>query len=228
MERPFEKIPCWVCGSTIVAGLLIDRLFPPWGEYLVAGWVWAVFLWLYRRSDRELKAVFLTGLVLAVAFELFCSEVWKVYEYRGGRLLLYVPPGHVLLYDLGRRLSSSLPQVTLRILPAVFIPYAVCAGLLGFDTQAIFWLIVFLAFLALGSSRKFYATMFLAAMILELWGTSLGLWTWKTHVPYFDLTTTNPPLFAGMFYCVGDLAVLTVIRLLKISWRRPLTQATLE
>ena len=58
-----------------------------------------------------------------------------------------------------------------------------------------------------GTAKKLYATMFLLALAMEIYGTWLGNWTWSPHVQWLGLTTLNPPLAAGAFYCVLDLLV---------------------
>jgi hypothetical protein len=45
---------------------------------------------------------------------------------------------------------------------------------------------------------------------MELYGTWIGNWVWAAHVPVLGLTTLNPPIAAGAFYCVLDLLVVSV------------------
>ena len=61
-------------------------------------------------------------------------------------------------------------------------------------------------------SRKLYAVMFVLSLTMEIYGTWLGNWAWATDVPWIGLTTTNPPLAAGVFYCVLDFLVMTTVR----------------
>jgi len=39
----------------------------------------------------------------------------------------------------------------------------------------------------------------------------LGNWGWGANVPWLGLTTINPPLAAGAFYCVLDLLVVATV-----------------
>jgi len=50
---------------------------------------------------------------------------------------------------------------------------------------------------------------------MEIYGTALGNWTWRPHVPGTHYTTLNPPLAAGAFYCLLDWSVNQLC-----AWRR--------
>ena len=56
--------------------------------------------------------------------------------------------------------------------------------------------------------RRLYASTFVLALALELYGTWLGNWSWAHEVPGMPLVTTNPPGAAGAFYCALDALVL--------------------
>jgi hypothetical protein len=71
--------------------------------------------------------------------------------------------------------------------------------------------------MAFGPARKLYATMFLLALAMEIYGTWLGNWTWSPHVPWLGLTTLNPPLAAGAFYCVLDLLIVATVARVRPS-----------
>ena len=58
------------------------------------------------------------------------------------------------------------------------------------------------------SHRRLYASTFVLALALELYGTWLGNWSWAREVPGMPLVTTNPPGAAGAFYCALDALVL--------------------
>ena len=58
-----------------------------------------------------------------------------------------------------------------------------------------------------------YATMFVLALAMELYGTALGNWTWVPTTPGLGITAANPPFSAGALYCLLDLLVLGAIRL---------------
>ena len=86
----------------------------------------------------------------------------------------------------------------------------------GRDTLGPLLYLLFVACLYLSPSRRLYATMFLLALAMEIYGTWLGNWTWSRQVPWLGLAADNPPLAAGAFYCVLDLLVVTA----TIKWGR--------
>jgi hypothetical protein len=51
--------------------------------------------------------------------------------------------------------------------------------------------------------------MFVLSLVMELYGTWIGNWVWSPQVPWLGLTTVNPPVAAGAFYCVLDLLVVS-------------------
>jgi hypothetical protein len=54
--------------------------------------------------------------------------------------------------------------------------------------------------------------MLVMSVALELYGTWIGNWVWHPDVPYFALTSNNPPLAAGSFYCMLDVLVGLTVR----------------
>ena len=62
-----------------------------------------------------------------------------------------------------------------------------------------------------GRSKMLYATMFVLALIMELYGTALGNWVWIAVTPGLNLSAFNPPFSAGAFYCLLDLLVLAAL-----------------
>ena len=65
----------------------------------------------------------------------------------------------------------------------------------------------------LAPEKRLYATMFMIALAMELYGTAVGNWTWREHVRGTPFDTLNPPLAAGAFYCMLDWAVSLHIRI---------------
>src|SRR5690606_26545421 len=134
--------------------------------------------------------------------------VWGLYTYRLDNVPLFVPPGHVLLLMLGlalaRRMSTRVADGVL----ACAALYALAAAAAGIDTLAL-PLIALLAAVrfAMPAHRPLYASTFLLALALELYGTWLGNWTWAREVPVVALVTTNPPGIASAFYAVLDALV---------------------
>ena len=193
--------------ATIVAGLWIDQSFAA-GQAFVNIAAWAVLALLWRRSSREERPALALCLAFATAGEVFLSLAWGLYDYRLGNIPLFVPPGHVLLFWLGTRIAAKLPAQSEWLVPIVSLPVVAALALTGRDTLGPLLFAMFVGCMAIPRGRKLYATMFALSLVMELYGTWLGNWTWRAEVPWLGLATTNPPLAAGAFYCVLDLLVI--------------------
>jgi hypothetical protein len=80
--------------------------------------------------------------------------------------------------------------------------YTVLAAAYGLDTLAVpLYLLLAVSVLSLPSHARLFASSFVLTLLLELYGTALGNWTWDREVPWVGLVTTNPPAIAGAFYC---------------------------
>ncbi|APV50356.1 hypothetical protein BWI17_12030 [Betaproteobacteria bacterium GR16-43] len=194
--------------ATIVLGLLVDQRWEPHGQWVVNLFAWAVLALLLARSEAARRPALLFCLLFATAGEVFLSLVWGLYDYRQHNIPLFVPPGHVLLFFLGTQIAARLPARSEWWIAALSAPVIVFFAWNGRDTLGPFLFGLFLACLWLSPSRRLYATMFLLALAMELYGTWLGNWRWAPDVPWFGLTADNPPLAAGAFYCVLDLLVV--------------------
>lgn len=196
---------------TITCGLLLDQMVPLWGQTLVNLWTWFVFLTFVVFAPQKEKVGLIICLFYATLGELFLSLIWGLYEYRLGHLPFFVPPGHVLLYLLGARLSPKLPHWVVPAIPGLMAPYIVFSIFKGYDTQSALWFVVFLVFLKLGKDKRLYSLMFLMALVMEIYGTWLGNWTWAREVPLLNLKSSNPPASAGVFYCILDFLVISTL-----------------
>lgn len=195
--------------ATIVLGLLVDQRWEPYGQWAVNAAAWAVLALLLARSEPPKRPALLFCLLFATGGEVFLSLVWGLYDYRLHNIPLFVPPGHVLLFFLGTRIAARLPDRSEWWIAALSAPVIVFFAWTGRDTLGPFLFALFLACLWLSPSRRLYATMFLLALAMELYGTWLGNWRWAADVPWFGLSADNPPLAAGAFYCVLDLLVVS-------------------
>jgi len=209
--------------ATIGAGLALDQLWTGTGQLAVNALAWLVFAALWARTAPGGRASLLACLLLATAGEVFLSLVWGLYAYRLGNIPLFVPPGHVLLFFLGTQVAQRLPRGTEWAIAALALPLVAQLAWNGRDTLGPLLYALFLACLWLSPARRLYATMFVLALAMELYGTWLGNWTWSRDVPALGLTAANPPLAAGAFYCVLDLLVVCV----SVRWGpwRPQPQA---
>ena len=219
MSRPQLQPLCglpvpWALGlaAVIAGGLALDRAVP-WGRHAVDVVVLAVFVWLVLASDRIGRIALLACLVFATAGECVLSLVWGLYDYRAGGVPWFVPPGHALLLCLGLTWAPHLPPRAAWLVPAVAAPFAVALASAGLDRFGLVLFGVFAASLLRARTRGLYSGMFVLALGLELYGTWLGCWRWRAEVPWLALSTTNPPLAAGTFYCLLDLLVMATLRL---------------
>lgn len=200
--------------ATIAVGLLVDQQWPTYGQAVVDLVAWLVLAALWARSESRLRAALAVCLVFATVGEVFLSRVWGLYGYRLGNVPLFVPPGHVLLFFLGSQVAARIPARGEWWIAVAALPLVAFFAVSGSDTLGPFLYAAFLACMFLSPSRRLYATMFVLALSMELYGTWIGNWTWSHDVPWLGLTANNPPLTAGAFYCVLDLLVVTVV------WRR--------
>lgn len=192
-------------------GLALEAGLRLWGEILFSLAAWAVFLWLYAHArDIPTKILLLSCIAVATLGEIFCSLIWQLYTYRLHNIPPYVPPGHVFLFLTGMALAPRMPNWIVWFVPIVAAPYVIAGFYLGFDR---FGAVLFAFFIACllkeGSNKRLYATMFILALALEVYGTGLGCWTWQGQVPFWDISNINPPPASGAFYCILDLLVLS-------------------
>ncbi|HUQ29883.1 MAG TPA: hypothetical protein VM051_14900 [Usitatibacter sp.] len=145
--------------------------------------------------------------------------VWGLYQYRLGNIPLFVPPGHVLLFFLGMQIAGRIPDRSVAWIAALAALVIAALAWTGRDTLGPLLYALFLLCLWISPSRKLYATMFVLSLAMELYGTWIGNWVWSREVPWLGLTTLNPPIAAGAFYCVLDLLVVSATS--RIS-RRPI------
>ncbi len=201
-------MPLLIVG-TMVAGLWLDAQGLPGYQEIVSLWVWGMFVTvLMRRRDLCYRIEVCLCLGIATLGEVVLSLCWGLYDYRLGNLPLFVPPGHVLLYVLGKDLAPRMPDWIVRAVPLLFAPYMLYGLLSGRDAQSALWYVLLLLVLKVGENRRLYALMFVLAFTLEMYGTGLANWAWRTHVPGLGLSSANPPASVGSFYAVLDLLVV--------------------
>jgi hypothetical protein len=194
--------------ATDLGGLLDRRV----AEAMVVLWCWGVFLHDHATSDRRRRIEMWTVIAFATPMELFFSEVWRIYEYQYGLMPLFVPPGHWFLFDLGRRLTTSIHSKAWRWSPLLLLPLVVWGVVSGTGTMEVLLLMALVAFVRWGPDPSLYATMTWIALLMELWGTWLGNWAWSPVVPLLGATAWNPPLLVGSFYALGDVLVGLSVR----------------
>lgn len=202
----------WIVPLLIGTGLALDQHGGAWGQPLVVVATWLTFAGLWWRSASPGRVMMAVCLTYATIGELLLSLVWRVYDYRLGNLPLFVPPGHVLLFLLGLSLA---PRVSTRVVQVITVSAVLAVAYLAFTKQDTFSLLlvsVFATSVVFGRERQLYATMFVLALLMELYGTWLGNWRWSEHVAQTGMVTLNPPIAAGAFYCALDLLVMWTMR----------------
>ncbi len=203
--------------AIIIIGLLIDQNIQPWGQTIVNISVWLCFFWLLKYSDRTKQISLLLCLLYATVGEVFLSLIWQLYEYRLHNIPLFIPPGHAILFTLGLIVAPKIPNWTIWMIPTVIAFYTIFAVATGMDTLGGVLFIAFLLCVVFGKAKKLYITMFLLSLILEIYGTSIGNWAWNYDEKWFGMTTTNPPISAGAFYCMLDLLIVSTIGWLNVD-----------
>lgn len=213
--------------GALALGLWADIHTEITGQFAIGLAVWALLLWLLAPLPPAARMVFFACVAIATAGELFLSLGWGLYVYRLRNVPLFVPPGHALMLLLGIALSRRMPKAVAHAILGVGGTYALAAWLFGWDTLAVpLFLVIAIAALSLPSHRRLFASTFILCLSLELYGTSLGNWSWLHDVPWIGLVTTNPPALAGAFYCALDALVLAALALPVVSQRRVVAIAT--
>ena len=194
----------------IAGGLALDQA-AGWGQTMTSAATWALFLYWLRSAPPPDRLMLTACLVYATLGEVFLSLVWGLYEYRLANLPLFVPPGHVLLFMLGRSLAVRAPRWIVWFVPLAFAPAMLALAATGLGTLDAALFALFLLCLISGRAGRLYAVMFVLALAMEVYGTWIGNWTWAPVSPYLGLTTLNPPFAAGAFYCLLDLLVVATV-----------------
>ena len=219
--RLWRHAPAWAefhIAAVIIGGLALDAIFGWPGQYAAIIWTLCVWAWLYKSGGVEERRVLILCTLIAGFGEIILSLAWGLYVYQFSNVPLFVPPGHALLMTLGLLTSHQLVKhkagrAFQALLPWGAAIYAGFAWYIGFDEFGALLFSVFAICIALSRARMLYATMFVIALVMELYGTALGNWTWFRVTPGLDISATNPPFSAGALYCLLDLLVLGALRL---------------
>jgi hypothetical protein len=197
--------------AIISAGLALDQGIEFWGQTLTNIGIWAVFLhWLRRGAPRDQLELAIC-VFYATLGEIFLSLVWGLYEYRLFNVPLFVPPGHALLFMLGRILAERAREWIVWFVPLATAPFVFWLAWTGLGTLDGLLFALFLLCLLSGRASRLYAVMFVLSLAMEVYGTWLGNWVWAPEAPWLGFTTINPPLAAGAFYCMLDMLVVATV-----------------
>ncbi len=215
--------------ATMALGLLIDVRADIVGQTLLSIAVWAVLLYILGGVARELRFGLMACLAIATLGELFLSLAWGLYSYRLGNVPQFVPPGHVLLLMLGLALARRMPDSVAWLIIGAAALYSLAAAVAGADTLGVpLFFVLVAASVFMPRQRRLYASTFVLALALELYGTWLGNWTWTRQVPGVGLVTTNPPGVAGAFYCALDALAAAAAYFVASRMKAPAEGETLD
>ena len=207
--------------AAITGGLALDATFGWPGQIAAIVWTLAVFLWLYRIAGRQEQRILILCTLISGAGEVFLSLVWGLYDYQFHNVPLFVPPGHALLMTLGLVTARRLPRFGMWTISLAALTWAVYAWVAAFDRFGVLLFGIYAFCMISSPARSLYATMFVVALAMELYGTALGNWVWQAEAPWLHLSSANPPFSAGAFYCMLDLLVLAALRALPVSAETP-------
>lgn len=197
--------------AVITGGLLLDIKLGWTGQHLATLWTLAVWAWLYFQGRREERLMLILATVISGIGEIFLSLVWGLYDYQFHNVPVFVPPGHALLMTLGVLAARYVKLPLVWIATLVGVKWAFFVFFTNLDRFGVVLFGMFVLCVFFNRARALYATMFVLALIMELYGTALGNWTWAPVAPWLNLSAMNPPFAAGAFYCVLDLLVLAAI-----------------
>lgn len=198
--------------ATFGVGLIIDQFGGLAGQLAVSAWCWILMLRLIAISPATWRPAMYACLIWSTFGEIFLSLVWGLYSYRLGNIPFFIPPGHVFLLWLGLQFAPRLPSLFVYATPLIAVAYAGFALYAGFDTISVLLVGLFMLCWLQPEGRRLYSLMLLMSLLVELYGTWLGNWIWHPEVPYFALSSANPPLAAGSFYCMLDVLIVLTVR----------------
>jgi hypothetical protein len=202
----------------VVIALPLDRSSTAAQQITLSLLAWAFLAIALVLQPRAIQVQVVVLVVLATILECIGSLIWGAYTYRLENLPLYVPAGHGLFYLSALR-AASLPLLR-RHARAIVIAVTASASawmlyglvarplpdLLGFVTWAIF-----IRFIVRGRYPLLYAVSFVMTTALELYGTSLGIWTWSPVLPVLMLPAGNPPTGIGAGYAAMDALTRRIV-----------------
>jgi hypothetical protein len=213
-----------VAGPAYLALLLaVDTQVGRGGQYALGVVTWLVLLCALVPLPPLRRAQALGVVAFATVGEVTGSLVWGVYHYRLHNLPLFIPPAHGIVYLSGIALAARAPG---RALVWCAAAGAVVWGVLGLgvlpqlDVAGAVGVPLLCLFLWRSRSRATYAGVFLVVAALELYGTSIGTWTWARELPGLGIPDGshrnlpvpmgNPPSGVASGYVWFDVMAMVV------------------
>lgn len=210
---------------TLGLGIALDAGGAWWAQPLVSAATWAVLGWIMAYAGSQERRELAACVVLATLGELFLKDVWGLYEYRLLNLPLFIPPGHAIVYAAAARMSRAAPAWLPAAVVALFGAYVTYGAWQGFDTFGAAWFMAFAAYVRFSANPRLCATLFVFALAIEWYGTSLAGWRYVSVEPWFGLTTTNPPVWIGAVYCTLESLVRAAVALSPAGRQGPIRLA---
>lgn len=200
-------------------------------QLAIAALTWAVLAAACVPLAAEQRLRVALVIVAATVGEVTGSLLWGVYSYRLENLPAYIPPGHGLVYLSGLGLAVALRRHTAALVAvAAFVAAAWGIAGLGFlprlDVAGAFGVPLLLFFLWRGRNRAVYAGVFVVVCALELYGTWLGIWTWRPELPGLGIPDGNPPSGVASGYVCFDVFAVAVAA--KLAGWNPLRRLGVE
>jgi hypothetical protein len=204
-----------VVGLWIAGGLLLDRHVGHEGQLALGVLTVGVLVALLALHPRIVRLQTLAVVVIATVGEIVGSIVWGLYTYRLENLPAFVPPGHGLVYLAGLSVAALLRDRTAGLLVAAGVVAGAwgVAGVTVLPAPDVSGTIgcAFLIGVLVWARRPVYAGVFMVVVVLELYGTALGTWTWESSVPGLGLSQGNPPSGVASGYVVFDVLALALV-----------------
>lgn len=209
-------ITAWTTG-----GLIVDQHVGHTGQLVLGVLTAAVLTVLLAFHPPTVRIQTLTVVVIATTGEILGSLVWGLYGYRLENLPAFVPPGHGLVYLAGLSLATLLAHRSTALLVAAGVVAATwgVAGVTVLPAPDVSGTIgcAFLIGVLVWARRPVYAGVFMVVVVLELYGTALGTWSWQPSVPGLGLSQGNPPSGVASGYVVFDVLALALVARLGVA-----------
>jgi hypothetical protein len=221
-----DALRAFAIAGIIAGGLAFDQLVDFWGQTLTNVGIWAALLYWMRAARPDDQLALAVCVAYATAGEIFLSLVWGLYEYRLANVPLFVPPGHALLFMLGRLIARHVDEWIEWVVPLAAAPFILLLAFTGIGTLDSLLFALFILCLLSGRANRLYAVMFVLSLAMEIYGVWLGNWAWASEAPWLGFTTINPPLAAGAFYCMLDMLVVATVAKITGNSLLPATRST--
>jgi hypothetical protein len=230
VSRPLLFAAMVLAVITVFLGL--DQFASADQQLLLGAATWLILIASCAPLSPQGRSRVLIVVIVATCAEVLGSIVLGAYTYRLENLPAFVPPGHGLVYLAGLRISQSSlvrehRQAFLNGVIALIAAWGIAGLLLLGRTDALGALAGALLIYVLlrGRNAPIYAGVFLVVGFLEIYGTSVGAWSWAAAVPGTEMPAGNPPSGIAGIYVLFDVAAIAaapgLLRVTQLLRRRP-------